>query len=725
MDRFTFKKKLTPLRSIYRWFMVCFAIFSIVFFIVLLPIIFYCRSTFAELELQKTAQKANYGISQLDNTITSIRNVSQNLSNDSRFYTLRYPDSTYSEISTSEQVQLRNYLNALMLPVELVTDCALQLSEDDAVTPRVITFGSHLGYYPFQFSVDDLTYEEWNLLLMENSPGFMSMHQVSTPVSSYDALIYSIHWSNNKFFYVCLDVDKVKQVLIEKENLNDYRVTIENSKGSCLYTDAPDSLADFHSITHNAHDSGLVITIHIPKSVLNEHLGALYSFLGLYLTICFFLLAVVIVIGTNLSSRPLARIITTLEGQTRHFAAIPAQECADAPKTLAYGFQYIQRKILAYEVSMQDFQTTINAQSSILRTRFIEKALHGLLTTDSDYHSFYTYFPEFPDKYCLVLIGLTEQPTEKGTIYSNPLSNIHYYLQQTLPHAYLQQLSAQTLLLIIDSDDYAEYSSRINHLLANINQEEPCYHAWGITSNFFQHPKQLALAYLQIQDLRSVIATESLSSLCTASDMPSARKSGFQMSDAANIYTAITNGNSILALAQLQNYSEHLSNQNRSVFEMYRAILLCIKQDFPSLLINAEIPIAYTQTDMYIVIAETVQTFCQLFQEQKEERSDSLAMCVKQYIDLHFTEEGLCSVSLEEHFQCSFDKLRKSFSKEIGTPITSYIMQRRLTLANEMLLRGETSISDVAKQCGFANYNTFHKAYRRTYGCAPSVAKPD
>lgn len=670
MDRFTFKKKLTPLRSIYHWFMVSFAIFSIVFFIVLLPIIFYCRSTFAELELQKTAQKANYGISQIDNTITSIRNVSQNLSNDSRFYTLRYPDSAYSQISTSEQVQLRNYLNALMLPVELVTDCALQLSEDDAVTPRVITFGSHLGYYPFQFSVDDLTYEEWNLLLMENSPGFMPVHQVSTPVSSYDALIYSIHWSNNKFFYVCLDVDKVKQALIEKENLNDYRVTIENSKGICLYTDAPDSLTDFHSMTHNAHDSGLVITIHIPKSVLNGHLGALYSFLGLYLMICFFLLAVVIVIGTNLSSRPLARIITTLEGQTKPSAAVPGQECTDSPKTLAYGFQYIQKKILAYEVSMQDFQTTINAQSSILRTRFIEKALHGLLTTDSDYHSFYTYFPEFPDKYCLVLVGLTEQPTEEGTIYSNPLSNIHYYLQQTLPHAYLQQLSAQTLLLIIDSDDYGEYSSRINHLLANINQEEPCYHGWGITSNFFQHPRQLALA-------------------------------------------------------QLQNYSEHLNNHNRSVFEMYRAILICIKQDFPSLLINAEIPMAYTQTDMYTVISETVQSFCQLFQEQKEERSDSLAMCVKQYIDLHFTDEGLCSVSLEEHFQCSFDKLRKSFSKEIGTPITSYIMQKRLTLANEMLLRGETSISDVAKQCGFTNYNTFHKAYRRTYGCAPSVAKPD
>ena len=92
-------------------------------------------------------------------------------------------------------------------------------------------------------------------------------------------------------------------------------------------------------------------------------------------------------------------------------------------------------------------------------------------------------------------------------------------------------------------------------------------------------------------------------------------------------------------------------------------------------------------------------------------------------MDIHFVDAQLCSATLEEQFQCSFSKIRKSFSKDIGVPISSYIEQKRMALANELLLRGEYSVSEIALKCGFTNYNSFFKVYQRTHGHAPTLIK--
>ena len=179
-------------------------------------------------------------------------------------------------------------------------------------------------------------------------------------------------------------------------------------------------------------------------------------------------------------------------------------------------------------------------------------------------------------------------------------------------------------------------------------------------------------------------------------------------------------------MIRLDSYQDHLTHRNRSVFEMFCAILRCIKQDYPDLLIDVEIPIYHGQLDLYTSLQEAIQTFCEIFQASKtQNESVSFAHQVKAYIDLHFTEENLYGPTLEEQFQCSLGKIRKAFSKEIGTPIAAYIEMKRMALANELLIRGQDSVSEVARQCGFSNDNTFYKAYRRTFGHAPTSLKPD
>ena len=47
-----------------------------------------------------------------------------------------------------------------------------------------------------------------------------------------------------------------------------------------------------------------------------------------------------------------------------------------------------------------------------------------------------------------------------------------------------------------------------------------------------------------------------------------------------------------------------------------------------------------------------------------------------------------------------------------------------MNLASELLSQKDKTIAEVADECGYTNPNSFYKAYKRVYGCAPTqVAK--
>ncbi|MBQ8815458.1 MAG: helix-turn-helix transcriptional regulator [Lachnospiraceae bacterium] len=731
MPKINFRQRTNPQRSIVRWFIICFICFSLIFLIALFPLISYCRSVFTELEIKKSTQQMDFGISQLENTVTGVVSASQSLTDDIRFLPFHYQEPDYSAITVPIRNQMKEYLKNLLFPLKLISDSALQFSESLAISPELTMFDEYPGYYPYHFSVDDLTYGEWETLLQENKSGFLSVHHVTTPAENYDALIYAIRWTKNAYFYACLDITDVKQALIAEEDLGSYCLTIENSEGDCLYTDLSDTLSDYHSVTQKTSHGGLTITVHIPEASLTERMSPLYYFLGLYLTLCVLALIITVFVGSHLSSKPLVRIVGMLEN-SNVASHSPADKAAFPDNTapnktrlaLDYGFHYILNKVQSYESSLNAYRSTIDTQTKVLQARFLEKALHGSLVTDKDYESFFSYFPGFPNEFCLILMGLVETPVENENVYPEALTLVQCYLQNNLSGAYLQQLNSSELLLIIDEKDIEAYSRIINHLMENINREEPCYHAWGIASKFYDHPKNIPAAYGQLQDLYSRVSLESLSQLCTVSDHPASQKPSFRMADTLNIYTAITYGNKDVALLKLEDYADNLNARSRSVFEMFRSILLCIKQEYASQLVDVAIPAYHSRLDMYAALKETISVFCDELQQLKQQRElDPFIQEVKAYIDLHFTEDDLCHASLGEHFHCSPSKIQKAFPKEMGISLSAYIEKKRMELANELLLRGEYSVTEVARKCGFSNDNTFYKAYRRTFGHAPTSLK--
>lgn len=75
-------------------------------------------------------------------------------------------------------------------------------------------------------------------------------------------------------------------------------------------------------------------------------------------------------------------------------------------------------------------------------------------------------------------------------------------------------------------------------------------------------------------------------------------------------------------------------------------------------------------------------------------------------------------------FYLSQSQLYRSFREYTGTTLWNYVRTKQLITAKELLLNGEAP-AKVATACGFDDYSTFYRAYKRQFGRSPQDDRPD
>lgn len=103
--------------------------------------------------------------------------------------------------------------------------------------------------------------------------------------------------------------------------------------------------------------------------------------------------------------------------------------------------------------------------------------------------------------------------------------------------------------------------------------------------------------------------------------------------------------------------------------------------------------------------------------------SDEKIAAIMQYLSQHPTEP----VSIDDlaaRFYISKYHMMRRFRAETGYTVHDYLTGKRLALAREQIAAG-TPILQAASACGFGDYSTFCRAYRRQFGQPPSSARQD
>lgn len=97
--------------------------------------------------------------------------------------------------------------------------------------------------------------------------------------------------------------------------------------------------------------------------------------------------------------------------------------------------------------------------------------------------------------------------------------------------------------------------------------------------------------------------------------------------------------------------------------------------------------------------------------------SDEKIVAIISYLNEHLTDE-ITIDDLSSHFFLSRYYLMHAFKEQTGYTIGGYVSTKRLLLAKEQIAKG-MSITDVCYACGFKNYSTFSRAYKKSFGESP------
>lgn len=86
-------------------------------------------------------------------------------------------------------------------------------------------------------------------------------------------------------------------------------------------------------------------------------------------------------------------------------------------------------------------------------------------------------------------------------------------------------------------------------------------------------------------------------------------------------------------------------------------------------------------------------------------------------------ESDLSIDTIASKFFISKYYLMRKFKNQIGSSIHNYIIQKRLILAKSLISEGLT-MSNVCSKCGFNDYSSFVRAFKKIYGVSPSNYNP-
>lgn len=88
------------------------------------------------------------------------------------------------------------------------------------------------------------------------------------------------------------------------------------------------------------------------------------------------------------------------------------------------------------------------------------------------------------------------------------------------------------------------------------------------------------------------------------------------------------------------------------------------------------------------------------------------------YINAHLTEELSIDGLAETAFISKYYLMRK-FKAATGYSIHQYITSKRLLLAKQLLTTSDLPITEVSCQCGFTDYSTFSREFKKAFHTTP------
>ena len=126
--------------------------------------------------------------------------------------------------------------------------------------------------------------------------------------------------------------------------------------------------------------------------------------------------------------------------------------------------------------------------------------------------------------------------------------------------------------------------------------------------------------------------------------------------------------------------------------------------------------------DVKLWLKQILEYICSYIGEKNQKSTALLVRKATQFIDKHYAENINVDV-VAKHVCLSSGYLMTIFKKEMGVSIISYLTEKRMNVAKELLLESEYKIYKIAGMVGYSNATFFSSTFRNHVGMSPKRFK--
>lgn len=98
---------------------------------------------------------------------------------------------------------------------------------------------------------------------------------------------------------------------------------------------------------------------------------------------------------------------------------------------------------------------------------------------------------------------------------------------------------------------------------------------------------------------------------------------------------------------------------------------------------------------------------------------DARFVAILEYIESHFTESDLSLDRVSDYFHLNKYYFSHYFTKNMNLPFYRYISLKRLSYAVTMIKQNQISIERISQKCGFPDYSSFYRLFKKEYNLSP------
>lgn len=102
-----------------------------------------------------------------------------------------------------------------------------------------------------------------------------------------------------------------------------------------------------------------------------------------------------------------------------------------------------------------------------------------------------------------------------------------------------------------------------------------------------------------------------------------------------------------------------------------------------------------------------------------DSKQNQLINQIKEYIELHYSDNSLSAGQIANHFQMSLPTVSKLFKKHAQIGLLDYIHQVRIKHAKTLLQTQEYTINNVSSMVGYLSASTFIRIFKKYEGISP------